>query len=170
MALTAANNERSPIRRAIRLPNTTPTTTFGRNSFTTESYSALSAGIPPTCRTAPGTPVIAATSEERTSRTHRINSPGVRWAVGNNSIRVAWPSLLNKLLRIGSATSWTASAVSDIPVRVGRDKTSSALGSLWKCWVRRVMACQPAGESAGDCGGNSRTTRRDCTIPDRPIP
>src|SRR5208282_1554059 len=108
--------------------------------------------------------------EERTSLTQRICSLGVRVALGSNSIKVAWPSFRRKLLRIGSGTSLTAPGVSDIPARVGRDKTSSALGSLWKCSVNRLTASQPAGESGGDCGGNSRITRRDCTIPDRPMP
>src|SRR5271154_7195408 len=117
--------------------------------------------MPPTRSTAPGTPVIAATSEERTSRTHLICSLGARVAVGSNSIKVAWPSLRRKLLRIGSGTSLIASAVSDIPVRVGRDKTSCALESLWKLSVKRLTASQPDGESGGDCGGNSTTTRRD---------
>src|SRR5437016_6262671 len=126
--------------------------------------------MPPTRSTAPGTPVIAAISEERTSRTHRICSLGGRVAVGSNSINVAWPSLLRKLSRIGWGRSSISSAVSDIPAGVGRDKTSSALGSRWKRFVKRLTASQPAGESGGDCGGNSRTTRRDCTIPDLPMP
>src|SRR6202011_4066777 len=119
------------------------------------------AGTPPTRSTAPGTPVIAATSEERTSRTHRICSLGERVAVGSNSTKVAWPSLLRKLLRIDSGTLSTASLLSDIPVRVARDKTSSARGSLWRFVVKRLTASQPAGESGGDCGGNSKTTRSD---------
>ena len=98
---------------------------------------------------AEGTPVIAATSEERSSRTHRICSFGGRLAVGSNSINVAWRSLRIKLSRIACGTSSTASTVSDIPVRVGRDKTSSALGSLWKRFVKRLTANQPAGESGG---------------------
>src|SRR6266852_3244931 len=101
---------------------------------------------------APGTPVIAETSEERTSRTHCTCALGERVVVGSNSIKVAWPSLRRKLLRIDSGTSWTASAVSDIPVRVGRDNTSSALGSLWQRFVKRLTASQTAGESGGDCG------------------
>src|SRR5580692_12315865 len=102
-------------------------------------------------------PVKVAASEERTSRTHCIGWFGERVEVGSNSIKVAWPSLRRKLARIASGTSLTASAVSDIPVRVGRDKTSSALGSSWKCLVKRLTASQPAGESGGDCGDNSRT-------------
>src|SRR5437016_7394608 len=100
--------------------------------------------MPPTRSTAPGAPVIAAISEERTSRTHRICSLGGRVAVGSNSINVAWPSLLRKLSRIGWGRSSISSAVSDIPARVGRDKTSSALGSLWKRFVKRLTASQPA--------------------------
>ena len=38
-------------------------------------------------------------------------------------------------------------------MRVARDKTSSDRGSLWKCSVKWVTACQPAGESGGDSGG-----------------
>src|SRR5580704_9834747 len=74
-------------------------------------------------------------------------SLGVRDEVGSNSIKVACPSVRMKLLRIGSDTSFTASAFSAIPVRVGRDKTSCALGSLWKLVVNRLTAAQPAGES-----------------------
>src|SRR6202051_2758444 len=110
---------------------------------------------------------MVATSEERTSRTHRICSLGERVAVGSNSINVAWPSLRRKHLRIDSGTSSIASAVSDIPVRVGRDKTSWALGSLWGRFVQLLTGSQPAGERSGDCGGNSKTTLRDCHIPAR---
>src|ERR1700683_1053299 len=106
---------------------------------------------------------------ERTSRTHRTCSFGELVEVGSNSIKVAWPSLRRKLLRIGSGTCSTASAVSDIPVSVGSEMTSCALGSLWKRFVKRLTASQPAGESGGDCGGNARITLRDGTIPDRPI-